>query len=528
MIQIEQLQPTYLIKARQGKDIALNNLSGSRLNEGEHLAVLGQNGCGKSTLAKHLNALLLPDKGTVTIDGMDSTDENSLWQIRQKVGMVFQNPDNQLVATTVEEDCAFGPENLGLEPAIIRERVDEALAMVEMTAFKNKAPHLLSGGQKQRVAIAGIIAMRPKYIVFDSRPLCLTPKSRREVIQTMQKLNKEEHITIINITHYMEEAQSAADRIIVMDKGNIALTGTPREVFAQVDTLKKLRLDVPVVTELAQSLPAEMHLPHDILTIDELVVNLCRSELKNVSYIYQPNTPNESTALNNVSLTINDGEFIGIIGHTGSGKSTLVQLLCGLLAPTNGQVFIDGVDINAKDTPKAERKKHRLQVGMVFQYPEHQLFEETVIADIAFGPKNLGFAEKEARALAKSAMKTVGLSADLAKSSPFDLSGGQKRRVAIAGVLAMNPKYSIRRRAYCGIRPPRARGNISRGAKPAAKARHHRHFSFPQHGRCRAFCRPPARFKRQSVVYAGHVARKCSLVPRKRAPCFNKALFCFI
>ena len=177
-------------------------------------------------------------------------------------------------------------------------------------------------------------------------------------------------------------------------------------------------------------------------------------ELKNVSYIYQPNTPNESTALNNVSLTINDGEFIGIIGHTGSGKSTLVQLLCGLLAPTNGQVFIDGVDINAKDTPKAERKKHRLQVGMVFQYPEHQLFEETVIADIAFGPKNLGFAEKEARALAKSAMKTVGLSADLAKSSPFDLSGGQKRRVAIAGVLAMNPKYLILDEPTAGLDPP--------------------------------------------------------------------------
>ena len=176
-------------------------------------------------------------------------------------------------------------------------------------------------------------------------------------------------------------------------------------------------------------------------------------ELKNVSYIYQPNTPNESTALNNVSLTINDGEFIGIIGHTGSGKSTMVQLLCGLLAPTSGQVFIDGVDINAKDTPKAERKKHRLQVGMVFQYPEHQLFEETVIADIAFGPKNLGFAEKEARALAKSAMKTVGLSADLAKSSPFDLSGGQKRRVAIAGVLAMNPKYLILDEPTAGLDP---------------------------------------------------------------------------
>ena len=226
MIKIEHLTHTY--QSEQGKNIALNNLS-LEINEGEHLAVLGQNGCGKSTLAKHLNALLLPDKGTVTIDGMDSTDENSLWQIRQKVGMVFQNPDNQLVATTVEEDCAFGPENLGLEPAIIRERVDEALAMVEMTAFKNKAPHLLSGGQKQRVTIAGIIAMRPKYIVFDEPTAMLDPQGHREVIQTMQKLNKEEHITIINITHYMEEAADA-DYVIVIDDGLIAAKGTPEQL----------------------------------------------------------------------------------------------------------------------------------------------------------------------------------------------------------------------------------------------------------------------------------------------------------
>lgn len=176
-------------------------------------------------------------------------------------------------------------------------------------------------------------------------------------------------------------------------------------------------------------------------------------ELKNASYIYQPNTPNESVALREVSITINDGEFIGIIGHTGSGKSTLVQLLCGLLTPTSGQVLIDGIDINAKDTPKEERKKNRLKVGMVFQYPEHQLFEETVIADIAFGPKNLGYDEKEARKLAKQAMRTVGLSEDLAQSSPFDLSGGQKRRVAIAGVLAMNPKYLILDEPTAGLDP---------------------------------------------------------------------------
>ncbi len=176
-------------------------------------------------------------------------------------------------------------------------------------------------------------------------------------------------------------------------------------------------------------------------------------ELKNISYTYQPNTPNESTALDNVSLKINDGEFIGIIGHTGSGKSTLVQLLCGLLTPTEGAVLIDGVDINAKDTDKATRKKNRLKVGMVFQYPEHQLFEETVLADIAFGPKNLGFTDKEARALAKNAIKTVGLAPELAKSSPFDLSGGQKRRVAIAGVLAMNPKYLILDEPTAGLDP---------------------------------------------------------------------------
>lgn len=272
MIKIENL--THIYQNDQGKNLALNNLS-LEIYEGEHLAVLGQNGCGKSTLAKHLNALLLPDEGVVTVDDLNTSDENNLLPIRQKVGMVFQNPDNQLVATTVEEDCAFGPENLGLPPKLIRERIDEALEMVEMSAYKSKAPHLLSGGQKQRVAIAGIIAMRPKYIVFDEPTAMLDPRGRHEVISTMQKLNKEEKITVINITHYMEEAV-LADRIIVMNDGQIALCGTPREVFSQIDTLKKLRLDVPVVTELAQSLPAEMQLSPDILTIDEMVVSLCR------------------------------------------------------------------------------------------------------------------------------------------------------------------------------------------------------------------------------------------------------------
>ena len=272
MIQLENLTHTY--SSEQGKNVAVDNIS-LEIHKGEHLAILGQNGCGKSTLAKHLNALLLPTAGRVTVEGMDTKDESKLWQIRQTVGMVFQNPDNQLVATTVEEDCAFGVENMGLEPKLIRQRVDEALETVGMSEFKEKAPHLLSGGQKQRVAIAGIIAMRPQYIVFDEPTAMLDPHGRSEVIQTMQKLNKEENITIINITHFMEEAV-LADRVVVMDKGKIAFIGTPKEVFRQVERLKALHLDVPVVTELAQEIGAETGIAGDILTIDELVVSLCR------------------------------------------------------------------------------------------------------------------------------------------------------------------------------------------------------------------------------------------------------------
>ena len=227
MIKIEHLTHTY--QSEQGKNIALNNLS-LEINEGEHLAVLGQNGCGKSTLAKHLNALLLPDKGTVTIDGMDSTDENSLWQIRQKVGMVFQNPDNQLVATTVEEDCAFGPENLGLEPAIIRERVDEALAMVEMTAFKNKAPHLLSGGQKQRVAIARALTMEPEVLLFDEPTSALDPEMVEEVLAVMKELARG-GLTMMIVTHEMAFAKDVSTKTIFMDQGVIVESNTPEQLF---------------------------------------------------------------------------------------------------------------------------------------------------------------------------------------------------------------------------------------------------------------------------------------------------------
>ena len=274
MIRIHHVTHMFKKESTKHEVKALDDVSLDIL-EGEHIAVLGHNGCGKSTLAKHLNALLLPTAGTVEVDAVDTANEADLWTIRQMVGMVFQNPDNQLVATTVEEDVAFGPENMGMEPAQIRQRVDEALALVVMSAFKDKWPHLLSGGQKQRVAIAGIIAMRPKYIVFDEPTAMLDPTGRREVMETMQRLNREEGITVINITHFMEEAV-LADRVVVMERGRIVLSGTPKEVFTKVDLLKQMQLDVPPVAELAALLHKEQkQIAPDIMTIEEMVTQLC-------------------------------------------------------------------------------------------------------------------------------------------------------------------------------------------------------------------------------------------------------------
>lgn len=245
------------------------------INEGEFVVIIGHNGSGKSTLAKHFNGLLLPTKGQVLVDGLDTAVLENVWEIRRRVGMVFQNPDNQLVATTVEEDVAFGPENLGLAPKEIRHRVDEALELVRMTEFKTKEPHLLSGGQKQRVAIAGVIAMRPNFLVLDEPTAMLDPQGRKEVISTVLSLNKTEGLGVIHITHYMDEAINA-DRVIVMENGEIVLEGKPREVFAQVDKLKQLRMDVPQMTELASFLRLEgLDLPQDILSVEEMVKNLC-------------------------------------------------------------------------------------------------------------------------------------------------------------------------------------------------------------------------------------------------------------
>ena len=245
------------------------------VKKGEFLVVLGHNGSGKSTMAKMMNGLLIPTSGDVLVMGMNTRDEEKIWDIRSKAGMVFQNPDNQIVATIVEEDVAFGPENQGIPAAEIRKRVDDALAVVEMTDYKKHAPHLLSGGQKQRIAIAGILAMQPDCIIFDEPTAMLDPNGRLEVMETIRKLNRLEGKTIILITHYMDEAVKA-DRILVMSQGEIVLEGTPREVFSQVETVKELGLDVPQVTELVYELRKEgIEIRSDVLNIEELVELLC-------------------------------------------------------------------------------------------------------------------------------------------------------------------------------------------------------------------------------------------------------------
>ena len=273
MISIKNLSFKYDYEDENAKQI-LKDID-LEIKEGEFLALLGHNGSGKSTLAKLINGLLIPGEGDVLVDGMNTKNEEEIWNIRRNAGMVFQNPDNQLVATIVEDEVAFGPENLGIEPAEIRKRVDKALEDVGMTDYKKNAPHLLSGGQKQRVAIAGILAMSPKYIILDEPTAMLDPSGRREVIDTLVKLNKEENKTIILITHYMEEA-AISDRVVVMEDGNIVLSGKPREVFSQVEEIKKLGLDVPQVTELAHELKKDgIGISTEVLNIEEMVKEIC-------------------------------------------------------------------------------------------------------------------------------------------------------------------------------------------------------------------------------------------------------------
>ncbi|NLO28922.1 MAG: energy-coupling factor transporter ATPase, partial [Actinobacteria bacterium] len=429
-----------------------------------------------------MNALELPANGLVVVAGMKTEDPDHVWEIRRLCGMVFQNPDNQIVGTTVEEDVAFGPENLGMPQAAIRQAVDQALARVQLTDLADQPPHLLSGGQKQKLAIAGILAMNPACLILDEATSMLDPISRREFMALVQELVRKEGLTVVNITHHMEEVL-LADTVHIVSDGRIVASGTPDEVFDQVDLMLAEGLDVPMHRDIAEKLSRRLDLPLKAqeatswqgaqqavmrllaedhkrpagsqisLANDQAPASESAPEpviqLRNLSHIYAPGTAMEQEALTDISFDVYRGEVFGLIGHSGSGKSTLIQHLNGLIRAQSGQVSVLGLDA----TTNADIRKIRRQVGLLFQYPEHQLFEETVFQDIAFGPRRLGLDMPEIERRVLRAAQLVGLSDQELERSPFELSGGQKRRAAIAGVLAMEPQVLILDEPAAGLDP---------------------------------------------------------------------------
>ncbi|MCL4864222.1 MAG: energy-coupling factor transporter ATPase, partial [Caldilineaceae bacterium] len=399
------------------------------VRQGEYIAILGHNGSGKSTLARHLNGLLLPTQGDVWVKEWNTKDRRRTLAIRATVGMVFQTPDNQIVATMVEEDVAFGPENLGVPRNEMVRRVDRSLAQVNMLPFRHRAPYRLSGGQKQRICIAGVLAMQPEVLVLDEATAMLDPLGRQEVLAIAQHLNHEQGVTVVAITHFMHEAIQA-DRIVVMAEGKIVLEGTPRQLFRQVEQLRAWQLDIPPIADLALALrQSDPNFPTDILTVAEMVDALTQrlrtggvpspqssvSSLRtptpvitthNLAHYYMRGTPLEVKAIADIDMTIHRGEIVGIIGQTGSGKSTVVQHFNGLMLPHEGEVTVLGHSLNA---PKIDLVEIRRRVGLVFQFPEAQLFEQYVGDDIAYGPRNLKLSREDVRARVRKAMAAVGL-----------------------------------------------------------------------------------------------------------------------
>ena len=494
-------------------DGAAPALDGIDLNieDGEFFCILGGNGSGKSTFAKHLNALLQPDAGTVRINGMDASDPELVYDIRSTAGMVFQNPDDQLVATLVEDDVAFGPENLGVPSVQIAQRVREALKGVGLVGFERHETHALSGGQKQRVALAGVLAMEPRVLILDEASSMLDPRGRKGLMKACRALH-DRGMTIVMITHFMEEA-AEADRVAVFQTGRVAMLGTPEEILTRADELAQLNLDMPascclgralrekgvpvcaqvreadMVAEIAQvyaersgadvavqpSASDSRMLDNASSAADGMAASEPVIEISHLSHSYSlsarerrrwhkrsavegasnkqalwGNDPSSPWALRDVSLTVRRGEFLGLAGHTGSGKSTLVQHLNGLIRPQEGSVCALGLDLSSKKDAAAVKAK----VGVVFQYPERQLFAETVTQDVAFGPRNLGLSQAEVARRVESSLARVGLDlATVGDKNPFELSGGQQRRVAFAGVLAMEPEVLVLDEPMAGLDP---------------------------------------------------------------------------
>jgi energy-coupling factor transport system ATP-binding protein len=462
----------------EGTPPTLNGIS-LRIEEGEFVALIGANGSGKTTLARHINALLLPTRGTVHIAGMDTHHKSSAAAIHTTIGMVFQHPEDQIVATTVEEDIAFGPENLALPTQEIRSRVEDALHAVQMSEQRKRPPHLLSAGQMQRVALAGVLAMRPRCIIFDETTAMLDPAGRRNAMEMIQHLHRE-GLTVILITHFMEEAV-LAQRVIVLHQGQVAMDAPPERIFSSAATLDSLGLAPPPAVSIANLLRKSMpEIPQNVLTLENLLnllppfPNPDASSLldpeslrntkehpaiisaHNLAYTYLVDTPLAQQALKNVSLEIQHGQIHGLLGATGSGKSTLLQHLNGLLRPQQGKLRVGMHDLN---DPHCALRDVRRMAGLVFQIPDNQLFEQYVGDEIAYGPRQMGLIQG-LRERVRQAMEIVGLDFETYKDRlTFALSGGERRKVALASTLAMQPKILLLDEPTAGV-DPRSRREI--------------------------------------------------------------------
>ncbi len=467
------------------------------VRKGEFVSIIGHNGSGKSTLAKLICGLAEADEGDIEVWGYDLADYKNINNVRRHAGIVFQNPDNQMVASIVEDDLAFGPENLGIEREEIGRRIAWALEAVGMTKYRNATPSRLSGGQKQRIAVAGVLAIKPDILILDESTAMLDPRGRREVIDVVRRLNEEEGLTILLITHFMEEAL-LADRTVVMNRGEVVMQGRPDEIFENGEALKTFNLTLPEISQIAKKLSEGGVPTTPCLHPEELASQILsaakargiRSEadsansvqsdisagewdidIANLTYTYSAKSPFASKALNGIDLHISEGEFFGVIGHTGSGKSTLIQHLNALIKlpqaqkkykPKKKRGVAEEVLPSLKVGPydladkKCDFLRLRADVGMVFQYPEYQLFAETVFDDVSFGLKNFfkDLSKEEVEERVRAAIGAVGLNYDeIAQKSPFDLSGGQKRRVAIAGVIVSRPKILILDEPAAGLDP---------------------------------------------------------------------------
>lgn len=516
-----------------GCEFALRDVSCS-IAKGTYTAIIGPNGSGKSTLARHFNALLLPNFGKVTSFGIDSQTDSDLFELRRLVGMVFQNPDNQIIGTTVEEDMAFGPENLAIPAIEIRKRIQAALKLLKMENLAKKAPSNLSGGQKQKLAVGSILVMQPKALLLDEATSMLDPDMRRELLAFIRKLRLERSLTVVNVTHHLDELLTA-DKVLVLVKGHLMRAYCPLDLFNDDEMLSKLKLSLPggvnllkallkakginkldladlesatiqarIEAELAsltalqanelelmalklereneafiKSLQANLVSLQALSTKDasqaaakELEPNVATtaretapdaamhspsreaepvSELKSkqtsepvikvrhLTYRYPEASKSAAAVLDDISFDVHKGEILAIVGHSGSGKSTLIMHLNALLKNEPEQVIVKGLDA----ANKANFLEIRKRVSMLFQYPEHQLFAESIYKDIAYGPTKLGYSADEVKALVQLACDMLGFTPDMFNKSPFELSGGQMRKVALAGIIAMWPDVFV-------------------------------------------------------------------------------------